>query len=122
MVTSKKRQEVANIIKNNLEVLGLKVDITTIEDKETNLNYDMFLVGNILSIKPEIEKYLAFDIQENNKESYKQVYEQFNNNPNFMGLYFDSITIITSNKMKGKFKGNWYNIFYNIDTWYKVIN
>ena len=122
MVTSKKRQEVANIIKNNLEVLGLKVDITTIEDKETNLNYDMFLIGNIVSIKPEIEEYLTFDIQENNKESYKQVYEQFNNNPNFMGLYFDNMTIITSNNIKGNFKGNWYNVFYNIDTWYKVIN
>lgn len=122
MVTSKKRQEVANIIKNNLEVLGLKVDIKTIDGNETNLNYDLFLTGNIVSIKPEIENFLAYDLQGKDKENYKQVYEQFNNNPNFMGLYFDNITIITSNKIKGNFKGNWYNVFYNIDTWYKVIN
>ena len=33
----------------------------------------------------------------------------------------NTLNYMFNNKLKGDFSGNWYNIFYNIDTWYKVI-
>lgn len=55
------------------------------------------------------------------EETYLGIYETYNHKPNFMGLYFDSIILLYSKNLKGNFEGNWYNIFYNVDTWYKLI-
>ena len=46
--------------------------------------------------------------------------DKLNENPNFIGLYFNPIIILYSPSLKGNFNANWYNVFYNIDTWYKV--
>lgn len=76
----------------------------------------------MVSIKPSVEEYLNFNIEKlaTEEETYKKIYEKYNENPNFMGLYFNPIIILYSPNLKGNFNANWYNIFYNIDTWYKV--
>ena len=70
-----------------------------------------------------VQDYLNFEIEQKQteEEMYKGIYKTYKQTPNFMGLYFDSIILLYSNKLKGNFEGNWYNIFYNIDTWYKVL-
>ena len=80
------------------------------------------VTGNTVSIKPNIQDYLEFNIekQTTKEETYYKAYDEFKQKPNFMGLYFNSITVLCSKKIKGNFIGNWYNVFYNIDTWYKV--
>lgn len=76
-----------------------------------------------MSIKPGIHDYLGFEIEQKQtaEETYQGIYETYKQKQNFMGLYFDSIILLYSKRLKGNFECNWYNIFYNIDTWYKVI-
>lgn len=127
VTTNSDRIKVAEIIKENLEEIGIDVNIREIgntyyENNLENLNFDILLTGNILSIKPQIQEYLDFEIERKPtvQETYEEVYRNYIKNPNFMGLYFDSIILLYCNELKGNFEGNWYNIFYNIDTWYKV--
>lgn len=129
LTTNASRKEVANIIKENLETIGFKITIKELADNYyknnlQKLNYDILLTGNTVSIKPEIQEYLDFELEEQaiEKDTYNEVYKRYKENPNFMGLYFDTIIILTSKNVKGNFLGNWYNVFYNINTWYKVEN
>ena len=128
ITTNTDRLLVAEIIKQNLESIGIKVTIrevsnTYYKNNLSNLNYEILLTGNTVSIKPIVQNYLNFEIEVKNseEETYRNIYEEYIKDPNFMGLYFDSIILLYSKDLKGNFECNWYNIFYNIDTWYKVI-
>lgn len=122
------RIQVAEIIKQNLEEIGIKVTIRNLSNSYyknnfQRLNYEILLTGNTVSIKPSVQEYLNFEVEQKQtaKETYQELYETYNQKPNFMGLYFDSVILLYSNQLKGNFECNWYNIFYNIDTWYKVV-
>lgn len=128
ITTNKDRIEVAEIIKQNLEEIGIEVTIKEFSNSYyknnlKKLNYEILLTGNVVSIKPDIQDYLNFEIEQKQtkEETYKAIYEKYKQNQNFMGLYFDSTLLVYSNKLKGNFEGNWYNIFYHIDTWYKIL-
>ncbi|MGN1310814.1 MAG: hypothetical protein ACI4VP_03795 [Clostridia bacterium] len=128
-MTNKDRIEIANIIKENLETIGFEITIREINNNYyknnlQKLNYDILLTGNVVSIKPNLQEYLNFNIEDfpTEEETYNQIYQKYNENPNFMGLYFNSIIILYSKNLKGNFEGNWYDIFYNVDTWYKEKN
>ena len=128
IITNTDRLLVAEIIKQNLESIGIKVTIrevsnTYYKNNLSNLNYEILLTGNTVSIKPIFQNYLNFEIEVKNseEETYRNIYEEYIKDPNFMGLYFNSIVLLYSKDLKGNFECNWYNIFYNIDTWYKVI-
>lgn len=128
-MTNKDRIEIANIIKENLETIGFEITIREINNNYyknnlQKLNYDILLTGNVVSIKPNLQEYLNFNIEDfpTEEETYNQIYQKYNENPNFMGLYFNSIIILYSKNLKGNFEGNWYNFFYNVDTWYKEKN
>lgn len=118
---------VANIIKENLETIGFEIIIREISNSYyknnlQNLNYDILLTGNVVSIKPSAQDYLNFDIEKlaTKEEIYNNLYKTYNKKPNFMGLYFNPIILLYSKNLKGNFEANWYNIFYNIDTWYRI--
>lgn len=122
------RLAVAEIIKQNLEEIGIKVIIRKLSNSYyknnlERLDYDILLTGNVVSIKPTVQDYLDFEIEQKKtrEETYEGIYEEYEQNPNFMGLYFDSIILLYSKQLKGNFECNWYNIFYNIDTWYKIV-
>lgn len=122
------RLPVAEVIKQNLEELGIKITIRNLsnlyyKNNLEKLSYEILLTGNTVSIKPDMQEYLSFEIEQKQtqQEIYDRIYENYKNNPNFMGLYFDSIILLYSNNLKGNFDCNWYNIFYNIDTWYKIV-
>lgn len=122
------RVAVAEIIKQNLEEIGIKVTIRNLSNSYyknnlERLDYEILLTGNTVSIKPSIQDYLDFKIEQKQtqEETYEGIYEIYKQNPNFIGLYFDSIILLYSKKLKGNFECNWYNIFYNINTWYKVV-
>ena len=112
--TNSKRIEVANIIKENLEVLGIETKILL-----NSNNYDLQLKGQVVSLKPELNEY--FNIDKNTVPIKKEEYEKYYLDPSFIGLYFDSIIIVHSKNLKGNFFGNWYNPLYNIDSWHKVL-
>lgn len=128
ITTNTDRTKVAEIVKQNLEEVGLKVTIRELSNSYyknnlSTLKYQILLTGNTVSIKPVVQDYLNFEIEQKQteEETYKGIYETYKQSPNFMGLYFDSIILLYSNNLKGNFEGNWYNIFYNIDTWYKIV-
>lgn len=128
ITTCEDRLAVAEIIKQNLEDIGIKITIRNLSNSYykknlEKLNYEILLTGNIVSIKPQIQDYLNFEIEQKQsiKDTYEWIYETYNQNPCFMGLYFNSVVLLYSKQLKGSFEANWYNIFYNIDTWYKII-
>lgn len=128
ITTNTDRTKVTEIVKQNLEEVGLKVTIRELSNSYyknnlSTLKYQILLTGNTVSIKPVVQDYLNFEIEQKQteEETYKGIYETYKQSPNFMGLYFDSIILLYSNNLKGNFEGNWYNIFYNIDTWYKIV-
>lgn len=128
ITTCEERMEVAKIIKQNLQEIGIKTTIRKLSNSYyrnnlKNLSYEILLTGNTVSIKPNIQEYLNFDIEskQTQEQTYEYIYTKYKNKPNFMGLYFNSIILLYSNNLKGNFECNWYNIFYNVDTWYKVM-
>lgn len=64
----------------------------------------------------------TYKIEDRNilQEEYNKITEQYKEEMPFIGLFFDSYLVLHNSKLKGDFSGNWYNPFYNIDTWYKV--
>ena len=128
ITTNEDRLQVAEIIKQNLEELGIKVTIRNLSNSYyknnlKKLSYEILLTGNTVSIKPDAQEYLNFEIEQKQtkEETYEGIYANYKSNPNFMGLYFDSIILLYSNNLKGNFECNWFNIFYNVDTWYKIV-
>ena len=128
ITTNQDRLEIAKIIKQNLEEIGINVSIRNLSNSYykynlQRLSYEILLTGNIVSIKPDIEDYINFEIEKKAtlKETYEAIYTSYINSPNFIGLYFDSIILLYSSNLKGNFECNWFNIFYNIDTWYKLL-
>lgn len=128
--TNLENKEIAKKIKEQFEEKNITINV----QNYYNPNADLILKRKTVPITPEISIY--FQNQEikqkikeigniENKEVLKQEYnkiinEYYEEQP-FISLFFSSYIILHTNKLKGDFSGNWYNIFYNVDTWYKVI-
>lgn len=144
---NEKRIAVAENIKEQLSKIGININIIKSSNKQFNSyikykNYDMILTGNIISNSPNLETYFSddnlsnFHNQEANiilnniksinnqeealKEEYSKLNKIYKEETPFISLYFDTIFILASKNLKGNLEGNWYNIYYNIDNWYKV--
>ena len=132
-----KRVLLAEEIKKQLEDIGIKINIVKVnEDLYNNYikneNYDMILTGKIVSNSPNIENYFGEkeeilfneikNISDNEvlKQKYNELEQIYQDETPFISLYFDSIFVLSNTSLKGDFSYNWYNIFYNIDNWYKI--
>ncbi len=133
--------KIAQELKMQLEEIGIKINIKELSDDAYNYrlknnNYEMILCNDTLPIAPEIRKYLNFDNIEvkdlidkigsiENKEilksTYSEILKKYKEESSVICLTFNSIVILHNSNIKGDFSGNWYNIFYNIDTWYKEL-
>ena len=143
--TNQERLAVAEAIKNNLEELGIKITIIKASDSQyqsylKNKNYDMILTGTTQSASPNLDTYFG----ENNlsnyhneevatilnevknitkedllKEKYTRLRQIYNDEMPYISLYNSYYAIASSWNLKGKVTTNWYNIFMNIDNWYK---
>ena len=149
LITSRENEErskVAQIIKEQLENIGIKVNVIEVDKYSyerylKNKNYDMLLTGNIVPSYPSLEAYLGennlsnynnefigeilkdiknIDSREVLKEKYLNIIDIYNEEIPFISLYFDNTFIISNKNLKGDLSCNWYNLFYNIDNWYKV--
>lgn len=56
------------------------------------------------------------------KNRYLELLNLYTSNIPFISLYFNNVFILSNKELKGDMTHNWYNIFYNIDNWYKVEN
>ncbi len=144
---NERRVKAAENIKQQLEKIGIEINVIAVNNTQFNnyiryKNYDMILTGNIVSNNPNIETYFSdnnlsnFNNEELNnllneiksidnqeeilKEKYKKLNEIYKDEVPFISLYFNSIFILSNRNLKGDLAGNWYNIYYNLDNWYKV--
>lgn len=144
---NEKRVNVAKNIKEQLEKIGIIINVIEASNKEfnnyiKNENYDIILTGNVVSNSPNIETFFNddnlsnfsneemgdilkniknIDNQEDNlKSKYNRIEEIYKEELPFISLYFNSLFILSNKNLKGNLECNWYNIYYNIDNWYKV--
>lgn len=54
------------------------------------------------------------------KEKYLEIEQIYKEEMPFISLYFNNLFILTTTNLKGDLSHNWYNLFYNIDNWYKI--
>ena len=128
--------KIAELIKRQLEEAKIETNIiyySSYENAIENDYFDLVLNKRKVEITPKIDYYFLDENTKNNirniykienkevlKEQYNKIIEIYNKEIPFIGLFFNSYIILHNDNLKGNFAGNWYNIFYNIDTWYKV--
>ncbi len=123
-------KEIAQIIKYQLKEENIDITI----QYYNNTNSDMILKKQIVPITPEISIYFRdeqtkqdvikisnIEDKEVLKKEYEKIIEKYYEEMPFISLYFNSYIVLHNSKLKGDFSGNWYNFFYNIDNWYKVV-
>ena len=137
--------QVAENVKAQLENQGIRINIIMANDNQyenylANKNYDMILCTTYLSANPSLETYfgdgnlsnywneevanLMNEVKnttdENKlKEDYKKLAEIYRTDIPYLSLFTSKYTIAYNTGLVGDVQGNWYNLFYNIDSWYK---
>jgi len=140
-----KRVDTANKIKENLENIGIQVNVISAKDKKfdkyvENRDYDMFLTGVTVGLSPNLNRYFGEDnlanyaneeakniLKEINnisdinllKEKYNRLQSIYLEDRAYIGLYFNKVTTIYSKNLMGTISPTWYNLFNNIETWYR---
>ena len=105
-----------------------------------NKNYDILLTGTNISINPSLQLYFGannlanYSNEEINrkltevknitdkqllKEKYNEIQEITNKELIYIPLYINQNVVLYSSDLVGDVSPNWYNIFYNIENWYR---
>ena len=139
------RVTVAEMIKADLEAIGIKVTIVKASDNQyqyylQNKNYDSIITGTTMSLSPNLETYFGtgnyanFDNAELNnlmnevknitreellQEKYTRIRQIFNEQMPYIGLYSSYYSVASSWSLRGNITPSWYNIFIDINNWYK---
>ena len=140
-----KRASTADIIKTQLENIGIHCTIEKIDTEKyykyiEEKNYQMMITGVINSYNPElghffgpgnIMNYTNNDMQnllnsakgETNatelKNDFDKIYRIYIQDVPFVGLYRDKYVLLTSQNLMGEMYPNNYSILYNIEEWYR---
>lgn len=143
--SNQSRVKVAEIIKQQLEQIGIKVTIKYANDNQynnykNNRNYDMILCGKYIGTNPDLTSYfgennlanyhneeaktIINEIQnitdkETLKQKYKRLYEIYYTDIPYISLYHSYDVVAYSKNLAGSISANWFNIFYNISGWSK---
>ena len=140
--SNQSRVTVAEMIKADLANIGISATIIKASDTQyqyylQNKNYDAIITGTTVSANPSIETYMNlcnFNNEELNnlmaevknitkedllKEKYNRIREIFNEQKPYIGLYSSYYAVSSNWSLKGNVTANWYNIFIDIDNWYK---
>ena len=122
--------KIAEKIKEQLEEKGIKIVIQNYKNSYADLILKKHTVPITPSIKEyfkdkeikeQIDKIVRIENKEIIKQEYKKIIDNYYEEMPFISLYFNSYIILHNNKLKGDFSGNWYNVFYNVDSWYKIL-
>lgn len=140
------RCKAAEDIKNQMQEQGIVINITYADDNLynsylNNINYDLMLCSIEQPIAPDLTTYFGqnnlanFNNQElkdiisylNNisdenelKSKYQRLYEIYNEEVPYIGIARNKVLAVKNTDLNGEIKANWYNMFYNIDEWYKI--
>jgi len=139
------RVTVAEMIKTDLEAIGIQISIVKASDNQyqnylQNKNYDSIITGTTMSLSPNLETYFGtgnyanFDNEELNnlmnevknitkeellQEKYARIRQIYNEQVPYIGLYSSYYSVASSWSLIGNITPNWYNIFIDINNWYK---
>lgn len=139
------RVAVAELIEEQLENVGISINIIKASDAQyqsylENKNYDMILTGVYSSISPDLTTYLGtnnmanfhheevdaimqevVNITDENllKEKYNRLIEIYYEQRPYISLYYNKNTVIYHSSFAGDISPTSYNIFYNIEKWYR---
>lgn len=135
------RIKVAENIKEQLENVGIKVNISKVSSINSyleNKNYEIALIEMSMGISPNLDTFFGYnnlanyenqeaisiieEIKETNdehalKEKYDKLFEIYKTDIPYISLYFDSSALIYNSKMIGTITPTWYNLYYNIENW-----
>ena len=139
------RVKVAEIIKQQLANVGINITIRQATDSQyqnylANKNYDMIMLGTRSPLSPNVNTYLGAgnysnyynaeltsilneinNITDDNllSEKYKRIYEIYHADMPFISLYFNRSTVCYSTNLMGEITPNCFNVFYNVENWYR---
>lgn len=139
------RVTVAEMIKADLEAIGIKVSIIKANDNQyqyylQNKHYDSIITGITRDLTPNLETYFGnynyanFNNEELSnimnelkniskedllEEKFVRIRQIFNEQKPYIGLYSDYYSVASSWSLRGNIIPNWYNIFMDINNWYK---
>lgn len=139
------RMKVAEIIKQNLEAIGIPIKIYGVSNSLykynlENKSYDLILAGTNIGLSPNLNTYFGdsnladFSNEEVNiimkeiknitdekeiKEKYKRLQEIYVDENPYKSMYINKKTIISNINLVGDIKPNIYGIYYNIENWYR---
>lgn len=137
--------KVANNIKEQLESVGIMVNIKEVKSEAfnrylKNKQYDIVLSSSNYGYSPALNKYFGNDnlanyrneeiinileevesITDENelKKKYTRITEIYNDEVPYISLFYNTNTMIYSSNLKGTINPNSYNLFYGIDSWYR---
>ena len=143
--SNEKRVNAANMIKEDLEKIGIQVTVKAVTGKTyenyiVNKNYDILLTGVTVGLSPSLNRYFGeenaanytneeastilndlYSISDEKllQEKYKELQNMYMEDIPYIGLCFDKASVIYGKDVSGTVSINWYNIFYNIETWYR---
>ena len=114
--TNESRLKVAEIIKKNLEEIGIPITLTKstdgiYENYLKNKNYENNEVNKILQELYNISDEKTF------KEKYEKLQNKYEQDRPYIGLYFNRQVLIHGKSLSTVVSNNWYNIFYDIENW-----
>ena len=142
---NEQRVRVAENIKEQLENFGIPVDIRYLSaesytDAINSRNYDIVLTGLRLGYSPNlttffgdgnIANYYNSEVSEimqivsntNDEnvlyENYNRLFDIYLEEVPYIGLYRDTDLIVYHQSLVGNIKANAFNIYHNIDKWYR---
>ena len=133
------------MIKSNLAEIGIQVTIVKASDSQyqnylQNKNYDVILTGITESMSPSLETFFGESNLSNYKneeittimndvknitdedllkEKYNRIRQIYDDEVPYISLYNNYYAVISNWNLKGNIEANWYNIFMDINNWYK---
>ena len=140
-----RRVAVAETIKNQLANIGIIINVRKVSDSQyryylENKNYDMIIAGVDISAAPNLTRYFG----ENNlanyhndravellndtytakdektlREKYTELQQIYMEDVPFVSLYRNREYVVYNTNLLGDQKPNWFNVFYNIENWYR---
>ncbi len=137
--------KIAENISTQLEKQGLQINIIKATDNQYNnykekKNYDMILCSTYLPISPDLSTFfgegnlanyttneitqIMNEVKNTNdenilKQKYEKLEEIYNKQVLYISLANSKYNILYNSNLVGDVAPNWYNIFYNIEGWYK---
>jgi len=142
---NEQRVQVAEIIKEQLENIGISVTIVNLSSSQyqkalEQKDYQMLITGVYNSYSPDISYFFAEGNIENYdnenillilksgvstkstktlKEKYTEIFNTYKDEIPFIGLYRNKNITISSQNLVGTISTNNYTTFYNISDWYR---